>query len=87
MTETIARDDADALSWIVRNAHHEGYIRGPMNEPTALVLCGVEDRLVIPQGMTEGLFLPSNYAITARLFEPTLEGWKLLARSAFGRLR
>ncbi|WP_322996451.1 hypothetical protein [Castellaniella sp.] len=81
MTETHARTGPEAISWIIQNPHHEGYIRNLKNGSSALVLVGDGQSLVIPKGMTVDLIRPSNFEKTGRMFEPTKEGWFELAKS------
>lgn len=82
MSEVIATSASQALRWIVENAHHEGFLRGPRGAPTALVLEGDAGRLVIPTGMTDGLLQAADFDATGRMFEPTVAGHQLLATSA-----
>ena len=72
----IAGSALEALKWIVENEHHEGMI--VQHPKKGLVLKGSKKSLLIPQGMTAGLFDPSNYDVTKRLYEPSKAGQQIL---------
>lgn len=62
-----------ALGWIAATPHHAGYVHDDAQGRRSLVLVGDKSRLVISDTLLDemkGLYQPSRFDETARMFEP-----------------
>jgi len=75
LRETVAKSTADVMRWIVENDHHHGYWTGPVENPTAFMLCGKTNCLRIPARIhIPGMMEADDFDRTGRMYRPTDAG-------------
>lgn len=76
---SVAKTPREVVLWIVANDFHEGWISHRGGE-RGLALRGDECEMFIPNSVpTVGLFKPSDFDLTRKMYEPSLAGVALLA--------
>ena len=77
---SVAKSPLEVVAWISANDFHEGWLANP-GGVRGLALRGYDCEIFIPNTVpTAGLFQPSDFDKTRKMYEPTLAGARLLAR-------